>query len=321
MDKKYWQNFGELNNSEASQKASENEFREELPFEFADKLFKAPTQRRDFLKYLGFSTTAAMIAASCEMPVRKAIPFANKPEDIVPGIANYYATTYVQDGEAISVLAKVRDGRPIKIEGNDLSPVTKGGTSAKVQASVLGLYDTARLRFPTIDGKEVTLAYIDQAIGSALKSIGGAPVVLLTSTINSPTTLDAISQFLSKFPGSKHVMYDADSYTGILLANQASYGKKAIPSYNFDKAKVVVSIGADFLGTWLNSEEFAAQYVVGRKINEENPTMSKHYQFESILSLTGSNADERYMHRPSENRCSCSCFIKCFNRPGFIKHK
>ena len=104
MEKKYWQNFGELNNSEASKKAAENEFREDLPFEFSGKLLQAPTQRRDFLKYLGFSTTAALIAASCELPVRKAIPFANKPEDIVPGVANYYATTYVQDGEAISVL-------------------------------------------------------------------------------------------------------------------------------------------------------------------------------------------------------------------------
>ena len=316
MDKKYWQNFGELNDSEAYKKAAADEFREDLPFEFADKLFKAPTQRRDFLKYLGFSTTAALIAASCEMPVRKAIPFANKPEDIVPGVANYYATTYVQDGEAISVLAKVRDGRPIKIEGNNLSPLTKGGTSAKVQASVLSLYDTARLRFPTIDGKEVTLAYTDQSIETALQSLGGAPVVLLTSTINSPTTLQAISQFLSRFPGSRHVMYDADSYTGMLLANQASYGKKALPSYNFASAKVIVSLGADFLGTWLSPVEFASQYAAGRKINEENPSMSKHYQFESILSLTGSNADERYMHRPSETGAVAVALLNALTGQG-----
>jgi molybdopterin-containing oxidoreductase family iron-sulfur binding subunit len=299
MEKKYWQNFGELNSSEASKRTSDDEFSEPIPYEF-DKLFKAPAQRRDFLKYLGFSTTAAMLAASCEMPVRHTVPFANKPEDIVPGVANYYATTYVQDGEAISVLAKVRDGRPIKIEGNTLSPITKGGTSAKVQASVLGLYDVARLRFPTIDGKEVTLAYIDQAIANAFSSLGGAPVVLLTSTINSPTSLEAINQFLSKYPGSRHVMYDADSYTGMLLANKASYGKQAIPSYNFDKAKVIVSIGADFLGTWLSPIEFASQYAVGRKIDEENPSMSRHFHFESLLSLTGSNADERYTHKPSE---------------------
>src|SRR5258706_2428296 len=225
MDKKYWQNFSELNETENSKQTSQDEFREELPFEVGDNLLKATTQRRDFLKYLGFSTTAAMIAASCEMPVRKAIPFTNKPEDIVPGVADYYATTYIEGGDAISVLAKVRDGRPIKIEGNTLSPVTKGGTSAKVQASVLSLYDTARLRFPTIDGKEVTLAYIDQAVAGALGNLGGAPVVLLTGTVNSPTTLEAINQFLSKYPGSRHVMYDADSYTGMLLANESAHGR------------------------------------------------------------------------------------------------
>ena len=316
MDKKYWQNFGERNDTEASKKAAADEFREDLPFEVDDKLLKAPTQRRDFLKYLGFSTTAALIAASCEVPVRKSIPFANKPEDIVPGVANYYATTYVQDGEAISVLAKVRDGRPIKIEGNTLSPITKGGTSAKVQASVLSLYDVARLRFPTIDGKEVTLAYIDEAIASALNGLGAAPVVLLTSTVNSPTTLEAINQFLSKYPGSRHVMHDADSYSGMLLANKASYGKQAIPSYNFDKAKVIVSLGADFLGTWLSPIEFASQYAVGRKINEKNPAMSRHFQFESILSLTGSNADERYIHRPSETGAVAVALLNAITGQG-----
>lgn len=316
MNKKYWQNFSELNDSAASKKASENEFHEDLPFELTGKLLKAPTQRRDFLKYLGFSTTAAMLAASCEMPVRKAIPFANKPEDIVPGNANYYATTYVQDGEAISVLAKVRDGRPIKIEGNNLSPVTKGGTSAKVQASVLGLYDTARLRFPTIDAKEVTLEYIDQSVAAALGGLGGAPVVLLTSTINSPTALEVINQFLGKYPGSRHVMYDADSYTGLLLANEAGYGKRAIPSYDFSKAKVIVSLGADFLGTWLSPVEFATQYSVGRKINEQSPVMSKHYQFESILSLTGSNADERYIHKPSETGAVALALLNALTGQG-----
>ena len=301
MEKKYWQSFGELNNSEAFQNESKDEFRENLPFESDSKGFlEAATPRRDFLKYLGFSTAAAALAASCEIPVKKAIPFANKPEDIIPGTANYYATTYVQDGDVVSILAKVRDGRPIKIEGNDLSPITKGGTSARVQASVLDLYDTARLRFPTIDGKEVTLEAADKSVAQALGSLGGAPVVILTSTITSPTTKEIINQFLAKYPGSRHIQYDAVSYTGILLANEATYGKRAIPSYRFDKAKVIVSIGADFLGTWLNPVEFANQYSKGKKIDEKNPVMSKHIHFETVASLTGSNADDRYLHRPSE---------------------
>lgn len=315
---KYWQSFGELNNSEAYQKAAKDEFREELPFEAEDgkSFLQATAPRRDFLKYLGFSTAAAALAASCEIPVKKAIPFANKPEDIVPGVANFYATTYVQDGDVVSVLAKVRDGRPIKIEGNELSPITKGGTSARVQASVLDLYDTARLRFPTIDGKEVTLEAIDKSLASAMGSLGGAPIVLLTSTINSPSTLALIGEFLAKYPGSRHVVYDAVSYSGMLLANEATYGKRAIPSYRFDNAKAIVSIGADFLGTWLSPIEFSKQYSKGKKINQKSPAMSKHIHFETIASLTGSNADERYLHAPSETGLVATALLNAVNGQG-----
>src|SRR5687767_7808572 len=113
--KKYWQSFGEISDRENVQKKQENEFREELPFEDVNEgLMDAKSPRRDFLKYLGFSTAAAALAAGCKTPVRHVVPFANKPENIIPGEAKYYATTYVQEGEAIPVLAKVRDGRPIK---------------------------------------------------------------------------------------------------------------------------------------------------------------------------------------------------------------
>ena len=121
--------------------------------------------------------------------------------------------------------------------------------------------------------------------------------VLLTSTITSITT----KEIISKYPGLKHVQYDTDSFSGMLQANEACFGKRAIPSYNFANAKVIVSLGADFLGTWLSPVEFARQYVRKRKINEKNPEMSKHYQFENFLSTTGGSADERFTHRPSEN--------------------
>lgn len=317
--KKYWQSFGELNNSEAYQQSGKDEFQESLPFEADDKGFlESKTPRRDFLKYLGFSTAAAAVAASCEMPIKKAIPFANKPEDVVPGVANYYATTFVQDGDAVSILAKVRDGRPIKIEGNELSPITQGGTSARVQASVLDLYNTSRIRFPYIDKpeKEVTFDAIDKSIADSINGLGGAPIVLLTSTVVSPSTKEVIAQFLAKYPGSKHVTYDAVSHSGILLANEATYGKKAIPSYRFDNAKVVVSVGADFLGTWVSPIEFSKQYVKGRKLNEKKPELSKHIQFESVASLTGSNADERYLHRPSETAAIVAGLLSAVNGQG-----
>ncbi len=120
-------------------------------------MLDATTPRRDFLKFLGFSTAAATLAASCEMPVRKAIPYAIKPDadTITPGVPNYYASSFNDNGECCSVLVRTRDGRPILVEGNPMSSVTKGGVSARVVASTLSLYDTARLRQPLKDGKKV----------------------------------------------------------------------------------------------------------------------------------------------------------------------
>ena len=299
--KKYWQSFGELNRSDEFEKSLDNEFKEELlPLEDVGAILDAKTPRRDFLKYVGFSTAAAALAASCEVPVRKSIPFLNKRDDIIPGISNYYASTYVSDGDVVPVVVKQREGRPIKIEGNTLSPLTNGGTSAQVQSSVLDLYDTSRLRYPMANTKEATFEVIDKMIGSDLGALAGKPLVLLTSSLSSPTTKKIITDFLAKYPGSRHIQYDGVSYSGMLQANEASYGKKALPSYHFENAKVIVSLGADFLGTWLSPVVFAKQYAQTRRINAEKPEMSRHFQFESHMSLTGANADERYLHKPSE---------------------
>ncbi len=316
--KKYWQSFGELNQTESFQESAKNEFKEELlPLaDLDDKgLLDAKTPRRDFLKYLGFSTAAAAVAASCEMPVRRAVPYLQKPDDLIPGVANYYASTYVNGGDVIPVIVKQRDGRPIKIEGNELSSVTHGGTSAQAQASVLDLYDNARLRYPMQkvgkDFKEVTgFDAFDKMAGDAL---AGKSIALLTATINSPSTQQIIIDFLAKYPGSRHVQYDAVSHSGMLQANEACYGKKAIPSYHFDNAKVIVSLGADFLGTWLSPVEFSNQYAKNRKINGEKPELSRHIQFESMMSMTGSNADDRFVHKPSETGAVALAILNALN--------
>jgi len=299
---KIWQSFAELNNKEEVSKLAQDEFKEELPFEDADGKgwLEAQAPRRDFLKYLGFSTAAATIAASCKIPSRKVVPFANKPEDVFPGVAKYYATTYVQDGDVVPAIAKVRDGRPIKIEGNPACKFTLGGTSPRMQASVLDLYDMYRLPHPKRKSgdkfEEVpSFDQVDKMVRDAMNGLGGLPLVLLTSTITSPTTKQIISEFLAKYPGGKHVQYDGVSYSGLIEAN----GGK-IPAIKFEEANVIVSLGADFLGTWLSPVEFARGYSFKRKIDEKNPQMSKHYQFESYLSLTGACADERFTHRPSE---------------------
>lgn len=309
MEKKYWQNFGELNNTEAHQASAQNEFKEELlPLEALDDkgLGEVRTPRRDFLKYLGFSTAAATLAASCEMPVKKSVPYLHKPENLIPGVSLYFASTFVSEGEAVPVVVKQRDGRPIKIEGNDRSTVTKGGTSARAQASVLDLYDTTRLRFPmqkTDKGfKEIpTFDQVDKLIGDAMAAAAGKAVVVLTSSVSSRTTKKVIDEFVTKMPaGSRHVQYDAVSYAGMLLANEACFGTRAIPAYHFEKAMAIVSLDADFLGTWLSPTEFSAQYAVNRRVSGQTPKMSRHIHFEGSMSMTGSNADDRFLHLPSQ---------------------
>ncbi|MBX2905181.1 MAG: TAT-variant-translocated molybdopterin oxidoreductase [Taibaiella sp.] len=295
--KQYWSDLQDLSNINNKVEVANDEFKEELPFDLSDSVFGANTPRRDFLKFLGFSTLAATIVSSCEMPVRKAIPYAIKPEDITPGVPNYYASTFVDGGEYCAIVIKTREGRPIKVEGNELSSITKGGTSARVQASVLSLYDKARLRHPMADGKEATFEAIDRLVKEGL---AGKTGYLVTASMMSPSTMEVVTQFLAKFPGVKHVVYDAISYSGMLDANLASYGKRTLPTYHFDKAKTIVSLDADFLGTWLSPVEFSKGYSAGRKVSAKNPVMSKHYHVEGMQTITGAAADERAICRPSE---------------------
>ncbi|MFT5167333.1 MAG: MoCo/4Fe-4S cofactor protein with predicted Tat translocation signal [Saprospiraceae bacterium] len=259
--------------------------------------------RRDFLKYLGFGIGAATLAAGCEIPIKRAIPYVTKPDTIVPGVANYYASSFVKGGDYCAVLVKTREGRPIKIEGNSMSPVTGGGTSARVQASVLDLYDVNRLQGPAVRGENGTTktswADLDNAVKGKLSA--GSKVRIVSNTILSPTSKNAIADFTASFANTKLVTYDAVSSSAMLEANESSFGEKVIPNYSFDKADVIVSIGADFLGTWISPIEYAAQYAKNRKIKSvKGATMSRHIQVESGMSMTGSNADNRILVKPSE---------------------
>ncbi len=304
--KKYWKGLEELNKSPEFVQNANNEFAEQIPVEkflgdnnLADN---SGTNRRDFLKFLGFSVTAASLAA-CETPVNKAIPYVVKPEEITPGVANWYASTFHDGYDYAAVIVKTREGRPIKVEGNELSKVTMGGTSARVQASILSLYDSSRLTGPVTKSGETwnpsTWSNIDKEIGGKLaKATGG--IRILTSTIISPSTKAVIADFAAKYPNTKHVTYDAVSYSGMAKANAQTFGQEVIPSYHFNHAEVIVGIGADFLANWLSPIEYANQYSKTRKVGKNKNKMSKHIQFESNLSLTGANADERVPVKVSE---------------------
>ena len=255
--------------------------------------------RRDFLKYLGFGLGAATLAASCEVPVKRAIPYVIKPDEIVPGIANYYASSYVKGGDYCSILVKTREGRPIKIEGNSLSSVTKGGTSARAQAMVLDLYDLNRQKVPTIGGEAVSWSTLDTSVKEKLAAATNIRVV--TNTVLSPSAKVAMGEFTNKHDNAEVVVYDPVSSSALLDANELCFGQRVVPNYRFDEADVIVSFNADFLGTWISPVEYAGQYASKRKIKDtKNPSMSRHIQVESHMSLSGSNADNRILVKPTE---------------------
>lgn len=298
-NKKYWKGTEDLHNSPSFLKHKENEFPEELPvdkFLETSGLNKNQTSRRDFLKFFGFSVAAVSIA-SCEAPIQKSIPYLVKPEEVTPGVPNYYATNYYDGDDFCEILVKCREGRPIKIEGNPLAKLTGGGTHARVQGSLLSLYDTHRQKRPMVNQTNTSWEILDNDVISHLNAAGGA-IRILTSTIISPSTQKLLGEFVKAYPGTEIVTYDAISYSGMLKAHKELRNESNIPNFRFDEAKTIVSFNADFLLNWLSPVQFASQYAKGRK--PEDKEMSEHIQIESILSLTGSNADTRIALKPSE---------------------
>lgn len=299
---KYWKGIEDLNNSPEFIKSSQNEFSEPIP---ADQFLNEragdnnATPRRDFLKLLGFSVTAATLA-SCETPIRKAIPYLFKPEEITPGVSNWYASTYFDGLDYCGILVKTREGRPIKIEGNKQCKITSGGTNARVQASVLSLYDGTRISDPMMDGAKSSWEEVDKAIISKLNSISASNgnIRIVTASNASPSTKKAIAEFSTKYPTTKVVTYNPVSFSGIRKANEMYFGKSVIPNFRFDNAKTIVSFANDFLINWISPIEHARQFGMTRKA-EAGKEMSRFYAFESNLSVTGSNADVRVTLKPS----------------------
>ncbi|PZQ78487.1 MAG: quinol:cytochrome C oxidoreductase, partial [Flavobacterium johnsoniae] len=294
-NKKYWKSVEELNdNSSIVETLRNNEFAEPIPVEefLGDKesLSATSTSRRDFLKYVGFSTAAASLAA-CEGPVIKSIPYVVQPEEIIPGVADYYATTMADGFDFANILIKTREGRPIKVENNIVDGV-KLSANARVHASVLSLYDSTRLKQPKIAKKAASWSDVDAKVKASLNDAkaNGGQVVLLTGTMASPSTDKLIAEFIAKNPSAKHVVYDAVSESNALDAFQMAYGERALADYDFSKSEVIVSVGADFLGDWQGGG-FDSGYAKGRV--PKNGKMSKHIQLESNMSLSGANADKR----------------------------
>ncbi|HAY3505094.1 TPA: TAT-variant-translocated molybdopterin oxidoreductase [Elizabethkingia anophelis] len=290
----------ELKDPTLTNKLAQKEFAEEIPVdEFLgneEKMNGSSTSRRDFLKLLGFSTAAVTLAA-CEAPVIKTIPYVVKPHDIIPGVPNYYASSYFDGFDFASVLVKTREGRPIKIEPNPAAG-NLGKTNARAQASVLSLYDNDKIKQPKVNGKEATFDEVDNTVLKALADAQASnkKVVLLSHSMPSPTFKKLFGDFKAKYPNAELVTYDAFPYAAALDAAQEVFGSRNIPVYDLSKSQLVVSFNADFLGDF-NGASLETSYAAARVPGDK---MLRHVQIESNMSLTGANADTRIKQKPSQ---------------------
>jgi len=288
-NKKYWKNEAELNPNDSIVEAlKQNEFVEPIPVDdfLGDKenLSATNTNRRDFLKYVGFSTAAASLAA-CEGPVIKSIPYVVQPENIVPGVANYYATTIANGFDFASILIKTREGRPIKVENNTLAKVG-GAANARVQASVLSLYDSTRIQGPMANGEAIEWDVLNAAVKAKMGSLKGSSkkIAFLTQTYASPSTNRLVGELKAANENVHHITYDAISEDAALTAFENRYGQRALADYDFEKAGLIVSFGADFLSDWQGGG-YDGGYSKGRV--PKKGKMSRHVQIEANMSLTG----------------------------------
>jgi MoCo/4Fe-4S cofactor protein with predicted Tat translocation signal len=322
-DKKYWNSLDQLEETPQFVEEAQKEFSEAVPVEdFLSKsnLTDTSSSRRDFLKFMGFSLGAATLAA-CETPVVKSIPYVVKPEVVTPGVPNWYASSYGRGGDFASILVKTREGRPIFIKPNKAYPEAMSGVTARVNASVIELYDDNRFQSAQRSGSSLSWADADKDIKSQLAAIKakGGVIKVVTESTSSPSTKAALAKFDEMYSSvvevemldekgyvtgiqtsneSCVVTYDPINYNGILKANKADFGQAVIPTYDFSKAKTVVSLDADFIGDWLDNVTYSKGYTQRR--NPDGAWMSKHFQFETNMTLSGANADVRGAIKPSD---------------------
>ena len=252
--------------------------------------------RRDFLRMTGFAIGATATVGCSRGKEREVVPYLVAPEEVVPGRAYWYATVCGACPAGCGALAKALDGRPVKLEGNPGHPISGGGLCAIGQASVLSLYDSQRLRAPLRKRERSDWLSVDTELAAEFDRLAseGGRVRFLTDSTLGPSERAAIERFLSRYSDSRLVSYDPLSLSAIADSHEQTHGRRVLPRYRLERARVIVSIGADFLGGWVSPVEHTRAYQAGRRLDESTKTpFSHHIQLESRMTLTGSNADRR----------------------------
>ena len=284
----YWRSLEELAGSTAFQEALHREF----PKGASEWLDKA--SRRGFLKVMGASLGLAGMTGCVKLPLEPIVPYVRQPENVIPGRPMYYATAVTLGGYASPVLVESHLGRPTKIEGNDQHPASMGGTDIFTQASLLCLYDPDRSQTVNSMGDVRSWQGFLSAIRgplSAQKSLQGAGIRILTTTISSPTLADQIRNFQKLYPQAKWHVYEPVNRDNALEGAKMAFGQPVETRYDFSKADVIVSLDADFLSAGFPGNVKYIRDFAARR-NPDAP-MNRLYVIESTPSATGAKADHR----------------------------
>ncbi len=287
--KEYWRNLETL--------ADTPEFNtfldEKIPG--GSELPKHAISRRDFLSLMGASLALAGLAG-CRRPVEKIIPYVIPPEDFIPGVPQFYASTMPLGLEAWGVLVENNEGRPTKLEGNEQHPATRGAANAYLQAAILGLYDPDRSDSVLYKGQP---SYWDQFISAweklyaDYKTAAGEGLAIFSEASSSPTLVRLKKEFKKQFPKAAWVTYEPISDENIYQGIQIATGKKLRPVYQFDQAKVILSLDSDFLHMETNNIANSLDFSKGRTVASEMDGMNRLYVVESSFTVTGGMADHR----------------------------
>lgn len=293
----YWRGLEELAQSE--------EFTQWLGDEFPNRSTLLQIDRRSLLKIMGASMALAGLSGcrSVFLEEEKIVPYVKQPEELVLGKPLFYATAAPFSGYGVGCLIESREGRPIKVEGNPQHPESQGSSSTFLQAELLNMYDPDRSQDVYNEGELSTWEVFYSAVRQALadqKTKRGAGLRILTGSIASPTLADQLKGLLAEYPEAKWIQYDPLTSNGARAAALRGFGRPVQPVYDLRRARVIVSLDADFLLEMPGSLRYARDFADGRRVMGDASEMNRLYAIESMPTITGATADHRFRVRASE---------------------
>lgn len=259
--------------------------------------------RRDFMKLMGAGMALAGLTACTKQPLEKIVPYVRPPEETVPGKPLFYASALPLNGFGFGVLVESHLGRPTKLEGNELHPASLGGTDHRVQASVLDLYDPDRSQSVLQTGRMSSWPLFEANLNlwlEAQKDKKGAGIRLLTGSTTSPTLNDQIQRLKAMYPAMKWHQYEPMHRDEIKAGSRLAFGEVVDPVYDFSKADIVLSLGADVFTEGPGRIRYARDFADHRKVRDEHPKLNRMYVVETASTITGVKAEHRLPLSPAK---------------------